>query len=50
MLQDVRKKRRTEIDSINGVIVSEGVRLGIGTPVNSMIVDKVKKIEMSYGK
>lgn len=50
MLQDVRKKRKTEIDSINGVIVSEGIRLGIGTPVNAMIVEKVKKIEQSYTK
>lgn len=50
MLQDVRKKRRTEIDSINGVIVSEGAKLGIQTPVNSMIVNEVKKIEQSYSK
>lgn len=50
MLQDVRKRRRTEIDSINGVIVAEGLRLGIGTPVNSMIVNEVKDIEQSYSK
>ncbi len=50
MLQDVRKKRKTEIDSINGVIVSEGLRLGIETPVNSMIVAQVKSIEKSYSK
>lgn len=49
MLQDVKKKRRTEIDSINGVIVQEGKRLGISTPVNELIYQRVRAIEMGYG-
>jgi 2-dehydropantoate 2-reductase len=34
MLQDVERGRPTEIDSINGVIASEGLRLGVPTPFN----------------
>jgi len=48
MLQDVRKMRATEIDSINGAIVKEARRLGIFVPVNEMLVQAVKKIEQDY--
>ena len=48
MLQDVLRKKRTEIDFINGVIVRQGQEMGIATPVNSMLVDLVKTIEASY--
>ncbi len=48
MLQDVLKKRRTEIDFINGVIVRQAKSLGVPCPVNSMLVDLVKTIEASY--
>jgi 2-dehydropantoate 2-reductase len=48
MLQDVLRKRRTEIDFINGVIVRQGQELGIPTPVNSLLVNLVKTIEDSY--
>jgi 2-dehydropantoate 2-reductase len=48
MLQDVLRKKRTEIDFINGVIVRLGQELGIATPVNSLLVDLVKTIESSY--
>lgn len=48
MLQDVIKKRRTEIDFINGVIVRHGQELGIPTPVNSALTELVKTIESSY--
>lgn len=48
MLQDVIKKRATEIDYINGVIVRQGQELGIPVPVNSLLVDLVKTIEASY--
>ncbi|PKO20510.1 MAG: hypothetical protein CVU38_19720 [Chloroflexi bacterium HGW-Chloroflexi-1] len=37
MLQDVERGRPTEIDSINGVIVAEGRRLGAPTPVNETV-------------
>ena len=48
MLQDILRKKRTEIDFINGVIVRQGQELGIATPVNSILVDLVKTIEASY--
>lgn len=48
MLQDVLKKKRTEIDFINGVIVRQAQELGIATPVNSLLLDLVKTIEASY--
>ncbi len=50
MLQDVLKKKRTEIDFINGVIVSEGQGYGIPMPVNSLLTRLVKTIEASYGQ
>ncbi|OIO94845.1 MAG: hypothetical protein AUK03_06230 [Anaerolineae bacterium CG2_30_64_16] len=37
MYQDVTSGRPTEIDSINGVIVAEGRRLGVPTPVNEAV-------------
>lgn len=50
MLQDVLKKKKTEIDYINGAIVRQGQSLGIPTPVNSLLVDLIKSIELSYNK
>jgi 2-dehydropantoate 2-reductase len=48
MLQDVLNKKRTEIDSINGAVVREGVALGIRTPVNSTLTALVQAIEQTY--
>ncbi len=48
MLQDVLKKKRTEINFINGVIVRLGQELGIDVPTNKFLVDLVKTIETSY--
>lgn len=48
MLQDVLKKKRTEIDAINGVIVRYAEELGIAAPTNTMLVDLIKTIESSY--
>jgi 2-dehydropantoate 2-reductase len=48
MLQDVLKKKRTEIDFINGVIVRQAQGLGIPVPVNAMLVDLIKAIEANY--
>lgn len=50
MLQDVLAKRRTEIDHINGAIVSIGKNHGIPTPVNLSLALLVKTIESSYGQ
>jgi len=50
MLQDVLRKKRTEVDFINGVIVRFGQELGISVPANAMLVALVKVIESSYSK
>lgn len=50
MLQDVLKKRRTEIDFINGAIVRQAKSLNIPTPVNEVLTNLVKTIELSYEK
>ena len=49
MRQDVIKKRRTEIDAINGAVVKEAIKFGIPTPVNASLVDRIKAIEKGYG-
>ncbi len=48
MLQDIEKRRRTEIDVINGAIVEAGRRLGIPTPYNDAMVWLVKALEASF--
>lgn len=44
MLQDVERGRPTEIDSITGVIVAEGKRLGVPTPVSQVVWRLVRGI------
>ncbi|MBN1625406.1 MAG: 2-dehydropantoate 2-reductase [Deltaproteobacteria bacterium] len=48
MLQDILNKKPTEIDFINGAIVTEGEMMGIPTPANRMLANIVKAIEESY--
>jgi 2-dehydropantoate 2-reductase len=48
MLQDVTAKRRTEIDRINGAIVSRGEAAGIATPYNAMLLQLIKALEGTY--
>jgi len=45
LVQDLEKGKKTEIDYINGKIVTEGKKLGIPTPVNSFFVVLIKEIE-----
>ena len=45
MLQSLESKRPTEIDFINGSIVTWGKKYGIATPVNQTLVACVKGIE-----
>lgn len=45
MLQDVRRGRRTEIDSISGVIVEAAHAAGIAVPMNEMLLERVRGIE-----
>ena len=48
MLQDVLRKKRTEVEFINGVIVRLACELGIDVPTNKFLLDLVKTIESSY--
>ena len=45
MGQDIRKKRRTEIDSINGFVARRGADVGIAAPANAAITELVKQVE-----
>ncbi len=49
MGQDVDKKKRTEIDAINGAIVRFARETGIPTPVNQTLTWLVKILESNYG-
>ncbi|MCI0423820.1 MAG: 2-dehydropantoate 2-reductase [Acidobacteria bacterium] len=48
MLQDIEKRRRTEIDVVNGAIVEAGKRLNIPTPYNEVMVWLVKSLEETF--
>ncbi|MCE5261970.1 MAG: 2-dehydropantoate 2-reductase [Deltaproteobacteria bacterium] len=48
MAQDVDKKKKTEIDSINGAVVRLGREVGIRTPVNHALTCLVKIMENTY--
>lgn len=48
MLQDVRAKRLTEIDAINGALVRCAAELDIPVPVNRELTRKIKEIERGY--
>jgi 2-dehydropantoate 2-reductase len=39
MLQDVMRRRRTEIDHLNGYVAGEGRRVGVKTPFNDKVVE-----------
>lgn len=45
MLQDLKKGKQCEIDSINGVVCEWGKKYGIKTPINDRIVAIVKKAQ-----
>ena len=48
MLEDVRAKRQTEIEAINGAVLEEALRLGIAAPVNAELFAAVKALEKGY--
>jgi 2-dehydropantoate 2-reductase len=48
MLQDVKNRRPTEIDAINGAVADLGRRNGVATPENSLLCRQVKDIEAGY--
>ncbi|KAE8543521.1 hypothetical protein D1P53_000236 [Cryptococcus gattii VGV] len=48
MAVDIREKRLTEMDYINGYVVRLGKKMGLETPVNEMLYNMVKFIESAY--
>lgn len=48
MLQDVLRRKKTEIDFLNGAVVRQGESYSIKTPVNALLVDLVKAVEAAY--
>ncbi|MBL0953190.1 MAG: ketopantoate reductase family protein [Leptospira sp.] len=48
MVQDLDHKRKTEIEFINGEVVSEASKIGLSVPINERIVNEVLKIESEF--
>lgn len=48
MLQDVLKRRRTEIEAINGHVCAEGARVGVKTPFNDAIVGAMRALGVGF--
>jgi len=48
MSQDVMNCRKTEIDGINGFVVSQGKLYNISTPYNEFVINLVHAIESTY--
>ena len=48
MMQDHMARRPAEIDNINGAIPREGSKVGVATPVNSLVVAVLKARETSF--
>ncbi|MHA1990870.1 MAG: ketopantoate reductase family protein [Candidatus Hodarchaeales archaeon] len=46
MLQDIERGRQTEIDYLNGRIVREAYLGNVDTPVNFMLYNQIKKLEL----
>jgi 2-dehydropantoate 2-reductase len=43
MLQDVMRRRRTEVDFLNGYVVEQGRRAGVKTPFNEAVVELFRR-------
>ncbi len=48
MLQDVHRKRRTEIDAINGAVMREAEAVGVPAPTNRVLTALIRGIEDTY--
>lgn len=50
MLQDMEKGKKTEVDSINGVVCEFGRKYNVPTPCNDLVVSIVHKMEQGEHK
>ena len=48
LLQDVRKKRRTEIDYLNGYVCDQGKKVGVTTPFNDTVVATIRALGVGF--
>ena len=48
MLQDVLRRKRTEIDAINGAIVDEAKKAGVEAPINETLTYLIKAMECEF--
>ena len=48
MLQDVRRKKKTEIEQLNGVVVKMAASYGMTAPVNEVLTSLVRSLEAGY--
>jgi hypothetical protein len=44
----VRKKRRTEIDYLNGYVCEQGKQKGVPTPYNDKVVATIKALGVGF--
>lgn len=44
-LQDIEKRQKTEIETLNGCILRIGKKYGVQTPTHVMIVEMIRGIE-----
>ena len=50
MLQDLENGKKTEVDSINGVVCEFGRKHNVPTPCNDLVVSVIHKIEQGEYK
>ncbi len=48
MLQDIHRRRQTEVDAINGAVAREGEAAGVPTPTNRALAALVQGLEDTY--
>jgi 2-dehydropantoate 2-reductase len=48
LLQDVKKKRRTEIDYLNGYVCDQGKQRGVKTPFNDAVVATIRGLGVGF--
>jgi 2-dehydropantoate 2-reductase len=48
LLQDVKKKRRTEIDYLNGYVCEQGKQRGVKTPYNDAVVATIRGLGVGF--
>ncbi|MBN1460774.1 MAG: 2-dehydropantoate 2-reductase [Armatimonadetes bacterium] len=48
MLQDVHRRRRTEVDALNAAVVEQGRLVDIPTPTNAALTELIRGLEQTY--